>query len=89
MDNDSRECIFSLGSHTIYSNGKKVMVLQEENNDYHVTYRVVDLLTGKYDMSFTNYDNALEYCDRCLKDGATALRLITEEYSTTYEKVSR
>ena len=89
MDNDSRERIFSLGSHTIYNNGKKVMVLQEENANYTTKYKVIDLVKDKYNKSFADYDNALEYCDQCLKDGATALRLITEEYMTTDEKVSR
>ena len=89
MDNDSKERIFSLGSHTIYSNGKKVMVLQEEDTDYKIKYKVIDLVKDKYNKFFADWDNALEYCDQCLKDGATALRIITEEYMTTYEKVSR
>lgn len=65
------------------------MIFEDEKEEYIVTYRVIDLVKDKYNKSFTDYDTALDYCDWCLKDGATGLRLITEEYMTTDEKVSR
>ena len=89
MDNSNKEHIFIHGFHNIYSNGKKVMGLQEEDTSYTTKYKVIDLVKDKYNKSFADYDNAIEYCDWCLKDGATALRLITEEYMTTDEIVSR
>lgn len=59
------------------NNDSRERIFQEENTNYTTKYKVIDLVKDKYDMSFTNYDNALEYCDRCLKDGATELGLIT------------
>ena len=64
------------------------MIFEDEKEEYIVTYRVIDLIKDKYNKSFTHYNNAVNHCKWCLKNGATALMLITNECITTYEKVS-
>lgn len=63
------------------------MELNELSEKTKTTYKVVDLVKDKFNATFTNYHEAMQHCEWCLENGATSLRLITNECIQTIEEV--